>query len=77
MNPFNLRALRCDCGSTAVVCIDPGSDGERETLFDLALRRPVPARGWCMECFAGFSALLPHEAARKRRGANKERAYLA
>jgi hypothetical protein len=66
---FDIGALRCACGSAAIMCVDPGSEGERAalqaTLFDLVLRRPVAARGWCASCFAAFAGLLPHEQERR------------
>ncbi len=64
---FDILTLHCACGSAAVMCIDPGADAEMDPVFDIVLRRPVPARAWCVECFAAFSALLPHEVEKKRK----------
>lgn len=64
---FDILTLHCACGSSAIMCIDPGSDEEMDPVFDIVLRRPVAARGWCLECFTAFAAQLPHEAAKKRR----------
>ncbi len=66
---FDIAALRCACESgEAVMCIDPGSDTELDEVFaTIVLRRGVAARGWCAGCFAGFAALLPHEAPKRAR----------
>ncbi len=66
------EALRCACGSAApVMCIDPGADAEMAPVFaTIVLRRGVAARGWCAQCFAGFSSLLPHEAPKRGRRAD-------
>ncbi len=65
---FDISALHCACGSSAVMCIDPGADAEMDPVFVRWVRRPaVPARAWCAVCFASFSALIPHEVQRKRR----------
>jgi hypothetical protein len=64
---FDISALHCACGSAAVMCVDPGSDAQMDPVFDIVLRRPVAARGWCVQCFTAFAALIPHEVQRKRR----------
>lgn len=67
---FDIGALQCGCGSASVMCIDPGSDAEMDPVFDIVLRRPVAARAWCIDCFAAFAGLIPHEAEKRhgRRG---------
>ena len=65
---FDISALRCGCGSGAVMCIDPGAGAEVDPVFStIVLARGVAARAWCAECFAGFAALLPHEAPKRGR----------
>lgn len=65
---FDIAALRCGCGSPAVMCVDPGSDAEMDPVFDsIVLRRSVAPRAWCSHCFASFAALIPHEVDKKRR----------
>lgn len=64
---FDISALHCACGSADVMCVDPGSDAEMDPVFDIVLRRPVPARAWCLDCFAAFAGLIPHEVEKKGR----------
>ncbi len=66
---FDLGALRCACGSAAIVSIDPGRGKEMDPVFTtIMLSRGVAARGWCRECFTGFAARLPCETPKRRRG---------
>lgn len=65
---FDLSSLHCACGSTSIMCIDPGSDAETDPVFvRWVVREAVPARGWCLPCFTAFAALLPHETVKRRR----------
>jgi hypothetical protein len=44
-----IPGFRCDCGSEDLFSVAPGTEGEACDLF--AIRRPVPARAWCVECW--------------------------
>jgi hypothetical protein len=61
---FTLSALRCACGSSDVICVDPGSDAEMDPVFHIVTRRPIPARGWCGPCVDAFAPLMPREGKR-------------
>lgn len=56
---FVISTLRCACGSSDIISIDPGSDAEM--VCDIVIRRPIPARGWCAACVDAFVPLMPCE----------------
>lgn len=58
---FTISTIRCACGSPDIISIDPGSNVERDPVFDIVIRRPVPARGWCAKCVDAFMPLMPRE----------------
>lgn len=64
---FDIGAMYCACGNPVVMCVDPGADAEMDPVFDIVLKRAVAPRGWCLECFTRFAALIPHEAQKKPR----------
>lgn len=64
---FDIAALHCACGSTAVMCIDPGADAEMDPVFvRWVVKDAVPARAWCIDCFAAFAGEV--QRAHRRRG---------
>jgi hypothetical protein len=64
--PFDLAALRCTCGSGAIVCVDPGSAAEMDGVIGVMLVRGVAARGWCAQCYARLPALACETPKRRR-----------
>jgi len=42
----HIPGIACPCGCTDLVVLAPGSDAQRETLFDLP-QVPIAGRGWC------------------------------
>jgi len=46
---ISVANLRCaKCGSTEIVCIDPGEDEVRDVFL---LKRETPPRCLCMDCW--------------------------
>lgn len=66
MVPFALAGLRCACGSADVMCVDPGGEAELDPVLAIVLRRGVPARGFCRECWALLPARAGERPARRR-----------
>lgn len=48
---IDLASLRCACGSTEIVCVDPGSAPVISEASDIMVGRGQPPRATCLACW--------------------------
>ncbi len=54
----SLADIRCGCGSSEIMAIKPGQDGERQGVIDFFTRRdplvsiPIADVAWCFGCWS-------------------------